>query len=182
MIRFKSKTANRVSAVDGTAAAPSISFSGDAASGMYLISTNNIGWSTAGGNRLTLSTGAFQLNGVNFIFATDSLNDIGASGASRPRDLFLGRKLFLDFTNTGTVGNVTMNKPSGRVNIAAAGTTFTVTNSFVTAASHVLLTFAGNPGNSVVLYAVPAAGSFTVNVSAAITNQTAIDFVVLNAD
>lgn len=94
------------------------------------------------------------------------------------------KSLYLDYTNTATVGAVTINKASGRVNLAAAGTTFTVTNSLVTAASHVFLNADGAPGNvvAVQLYAVPGAGSFTVNAVPAVTNQTAIDFVVVNAD
>jgi hypothetical protein len=90
----------------------------------------------------------------------------------------------MDFTNTGTVGNVTINKPAGRVNLAAAGTTLTLTNSLITAASKVLLQFASAPGNAVGvdLIAVPAAGSCAISVVPAVTNQTAIDFVVINAD
>jgi hypothetical protein len=94
------------------------------------------------------------------------------------------KRLYMDFTNTGTVGNVTINKPAGRVNLAAAGTTLTLTNSLITAASKVLLQFASAPGNAVGvdLIAVPAAGSCAISVVPAVTSQTAIDFVVINAD
>jgi len=93
-------------------------------------------------------------------------------------------KLYIDYTNTGTVGSVTINKAAGRVNLAAAGTTLTVTNSLVTANSHIFLNADSAPGNVVAVqfFAVAGAGSFTVNAVPAITNQTAIDFFVVNAD
>lgn len=92
--------------------------------------------------------------------------------------------LYLDYTNTATVGNVTINKPSGRVNLGAGGTTLTLTNSLITAASHIFLNADGAPGNIVAVqfYAVAAAGSATINAVPAITNQTAIDFFIVNAD
>ena len=91
-------------------------------------------------------------------------------------------KLYLDYTNTGTVGAVTINKAAGRVNMAAAGSTFTVTNSLVTANSLIELTAASDPGNTVTLYAVAAAGSFTVNARPAVTSQTAINFTIISTD
>lgn len=107
-------------------------------------------------------------------------NGVGALGKAA-----LGwKQLFIDYTNTATVGNVTINKASGRVNLGAGATTLTVQNTLVTAASHIFLNSDGAPGNlvAVLFYAVPAAGSFTVNAVPAVTNQTAIDFFVVNAD
>lgn len=93
-------------------------------------------------------------------------------------------RIYLDYTNTATVGDVTINKAAGRVNLAAAGTSLTLTNSTVTAKSHCFLNADGAPGNvvAVQLYAVPSAGSLTVNAVPAVTNQTAIDFFCVNAD
>lgn len=117
------------------------------------------------------------------------VNEAAGTGTLRVFNLGASAKgnvgqIFVDYTNTATVGNVTINKASGRVNMAALGATFTVTNSLVTAASHIFLNADGAPGNAVAvqLYAVPAAGSFTVNAVPAVTNQTAIDFFVVNAD
>lgn len=91
------------------------------------------------------------------------------------------RQLFLDYTNTATVGDVTMNKASGTVNLGAAGTTLTLTNSLITANSRIMLTLASNPGVAIgSLYAVPAAGSCTINVTTAVVNQTKIAFEVIN--
>ena len=91
------------------------------------------------------------------------------------------KQLFLDYTNTATVGDVTMNKTSGTVNLGAGGTTLTLTNSLITANSRIMLTLASNPGVAIgSLYAVPAAGSCTINTTAAVANQVAITFEVIN--
>ena len=89
--------------------------------------------------------------------------------------------LRLDYTNTATVGAVTIDKASGRVRIAAAGTSVVVTNSLVTAASHVFVVASTNDATARVTSVVPAAGSFTV-YTAAVTAETTFDFLVVNAD
>lgn len=93
-------------------------------------------------------------------------------------------KLYLDYTDTATVGNVTINKASGTVNLGAGGTSLVLTNSFATAASKVYLNADGAPGNivAVQLYGVPAAGNITINAIPAVTNQTAINFLIINSD
>jgi hypothetical protein len=89
--------------------------------------------------------------------------------------------LRLDYTNTATVDAVTIDKASGRVNIAAAGTAVVVTNSLVTAASHVFVVASTADATARVTSVVPAAGSFTIN-TVACTAQTSFDFLVINAD
>jgi hypothetical protein len=91
-------------------------------------------------------------------------------------------KLYIDYTNTGTVGAVTINKAAGRVNIAASGTSVVVTDSVVTAASHVFGVISTNDATATLKNIVPAAGSFTITLTAATTAQTSIDFFVVNAD
>lgn len=83
-------------------------------------------------------------------------------------------------TAAGTTGNQTINKPAGTVNIAAAGTTVTVTNSLVTANSHVFTTIGTNDATARIANVVPAAGSFVVNLTAAATAEVRIDFFVVN--
>lgn len=85
-------------------------------------------------------------------------------------------------TNTaaGTTGNQTINKTSGTVNIAAAGTTVTVTNSLVTANSIVFAVIRTNDATATIKNVVPAAGSFTINLNAAATAETSIGFFVIN--
>jgi len=104
-----------------------------------------------------------------------ALSNLGLRAAGSPNDFAL------DFTNTATVGNVTINKASGTVNLGAGGTTLTLTNSLITANSRIMLTLASNPGVAIgSLYAVPAAGSCTINVTTAVVNQTKIAFEVIN--
>ncbi|MFC0773036.1 hypothetical protein [Terrimonas alba] len=93
-----------------------------------------------------------------------------------------GNQIILPATNTaaGTTGNQTINKASGTVNIAASGTTVTVTNSLVSANSIVIATIRTNDATAYVKNVVPAAGSFTINLGAAATNEVSIGFVVFN--
>lgn len=83
-------------------------------------------------------------------------------------------------TTAGTTGNRTINKMAGTVNIAAAGTSVTVTNSFVTANSLVFCTLRTNDSTAWIKNVVPAAGSFTVNLGAAATGEVSIGFMVIN--
>ncbi len=82
-------------------------------------------------------------------------------------------------TAPGTTGNQTINKPAGRVNIAAAGTTVTVTNSVVTANSIVLAVAATADATARVTSVVPAEGSFVIN-TVAVTAETAFNFLVIS--
>lgn len=81
-------------------------------------------------------------------------------------------------TAPGTTGNQTINKPAGRVNIAAAGTTITVTNSLVSANSMILVTIAKNDTTARIANVVAAAGSFVINIVAT-TAEVSIDFLVI---
>lgn len=104
-----------------------------------------------------------------------ALSNLGLRAAGSPNDFAL------DFTNTATVGDVTMNKASGTVNLGAGGTTLTLTNSLITTSSRIMLTLASNPGVAIgSLYAVPTAGSCTINVTTAVVNQTKISFEIIN--
>ncbi|MCK5132050.1 MAG: hypothetical protein KAR40_07870 [Candidatus Sabulitectum sp.] len=90
--------------------------------------------------------------------------------------------LFMDYTNTATVGNVTIDKASGRVNITAAASSITVTNNKVKAASKVFCEICENDATAWIKNVVPAAGSFTINLGAAATANTAVNFFVVGAD
>jgi hypothetical protein len=83
-------------------------------------------------------------------------------------------------TASGTTGNQTINKTSGTVNIAAAGTTVTVTNSLVTASSIVYAVIRTNDATATIKNVVPAAGSFVINLGAATTAEVSIGFFVIN--
>jgi hypothetical protein len=97
-----------------------------------------------------------------------------------------GKLVFLATDNSGSPGNTTINKASGRAAIASGASTVTVTNSLVSATSivHVQLeTSAAGIGGLVV---VPGSGSFTVTSvsgTGVVTVTTAItkfSFVVFN--
>ena len=85
--------------------------------------------------------------------------------------------VYYDFTNTapGTNGNQTINKPTGRVNIAAVGSTVTVTNNLVTAATNIWAQLATNDATATgIKCVIPAAGSFAITLNAASTGAVAI--------
>ena len=130
---------------------------------------------TSGVGRWKISTGG-HLQGVS-----DNLYDIGANGANRPRDLFLSKRIFLDYTNTATIGHVTINKPTGRINVAAGTATVGVSNSFVTAASHVFVQGSSNDVTARVNNVITDSTGFTVNYTAP-TGGMSMDFLVINAD
>jgi len=83
-------------------------------------------------------------------------------------------------TAGGTTGNQTINKPSGTVNIAAAGTTVTVTNSLVSTSSIVIAVVRTNDTTAYIKNVVPGAGSFVINLGAAATAEVSIGFIVNN--
>ena len=83
-------------------------------------------------------------------------------------------------TAPGTTGNQTINKPTGRVNIAAAGTTITVTNNLVTANSHVIAWLdTAADATAKTCIAVAGSGSFVVTLNAAATGEVPIGFLVV---
>lgn len=80
---------------DGTAAAPAYAFRTSATAGFFMSAANQIDLSTA-------STARWRWNASgHYLAVSDNSFDIGASGANRPRDLFLARNALLD--NTGPV-------------------------------------------------------------------------------
>lgn len=85
-------------------------------------------------------------------------------------------------TDVGTTGNVTINKLSGTVNIAAgAGTAgVTVTNSLVNANSIVYAVARTNDATCSVKNVVPGAGSFVLRTTDNCTAETSFGFLVTN--
>lgn len=141
----------------------------------------------------------YDENSHNFamdVFATRLrvLRDIGESSPSllgefdASGNLFMGGyvsattgiRVAATLTAAGTTGNQTINKPSGRVNFAAAATSLTVTDSLVTTSSLVLAVLQTNDATARIANVVPASGSFTINLTAAATAETACAFFVVN--
>lgn len=157
-------------APDGLISAPGYSFTSATGTGFYI-----------GSGILRLSIGGANTLG----FPSTGVQPGAGAGTADLGGVSVGfRKLYIDYTNTATVGAVTINKAAGRVNLGAGGTSLVLTNSFITAASHVVLQLSSAPGNAVavMLIAVAGAGSVTITATPAVTNQTAIDFFVVNAD
>ena len=91
-------------------------------------------------------------------------------------------KITVNATNTAgwTTGNQTINKTSWTVNIAAAWTAVTVTNSLVTTSSIVLTNLRTNDATATIKNVVPWSGSFVINLWAAATAEVSIWFFVIN--
>lgn len=83
-------------------------------------------------------------------------------------------------TAAATTGNRTIDKPSGTVNIAAAGTTVTVTNSLCTTASIVYAIVRTGDATAYVKNTVPGNGSFVINLGAAAGAEISVGFLVIN--
>lgn len=122
----------------------------------------------------TVATNTLPTDLVFFTTTTNSLTEqlrIKANGG-----------IVVPATNTagGTTGNQTINKTSGTVNIAAAGTTVTVTNSLVTTSSIVLCVIRTNDSTATLKNVVPGSGSFVITLTAGATAETSVGFVVIN--
>lgn len=81
-------------------------------------------------------------------------------------------------TPAATTGNQTINKPNGSVNIAAGGTTVTVTNSIVNANSLIIAVANTNDATCSVKNVVAGVGSLVINMDAACTGETRVAFWV----
>jgi hypothetical protein len=111
-------------------------------------------------------------NGAAFYGTTDNTTTLG-----KPSFGWSGLYLSSTVTAPGTTGNQTINKPTGRVNIAAAGSSITVTNNLVSTSSHVIAWVATNDSTALIKNVVPGSGSFVVTLNAATTGETAIGFL-----
>lgn len=83
-------------------------------------------------------------------------------------------------TPLGTTGDVTINKPSGTVNIEATSASVQVTNNTVTADSLIFVTKRTNDTACFVNYVAAATGSFTIVMTTNCTATTSIGFLVTN--
>jgi hypothetical protein len=142
-------------------------------------------------NRFNESNTSFLHSGstdVYNLYSQSNTNRVGM-GTGTPLEklhvvgnIFSTGKIVQDATNTapGTTGNQTINKPTGSVNIAASGTTVTVTNSYCTASSIVYAVIRNDDATASIKNVVPSSGSFTINLSAAATAEISIGFIIFN--
>ncbi len=83
-------------------------------------------------------------------------------------------------TAAATTGNQTIQTMVGTVNVAATGTTVTVTNATVTTSSQVFAVTRTNDTVCSVKNVVPGAGSFVINLTAACNAETSIGWWIIN--
>ncbi len=124
-----------------------------------------------------------KTSGTAFTFPFTIANgSITAATINVLPSLQLGSDICLDRTITaaGTTGNQTINKTSGRVNIAAGGSTLTVTNSLCTANSIVVATIGTNDATGTIKNVVPGAGSFVITLTATATAELAVNWIIVN--
>jgi hypothetical protein len=134
------------------------------------------------------TTGKFVGAATGTYFAVNSVGsvaynylDFQKNGLTRFQVDSTGKNTFAStITAGGTTGDQTINKPSGTVNIAAAGTTVTVTNSLVSTSSIVVAVVRTNDTTAYIKNVVPSAGSFVITLGAACTSETSIGFIVYN--
>lgn len=88
-------------ASDGSAAAPSYSFASQTNTGMYYASST-IRLAVGGVDILTTAAAGLTTT-VPVLFSPDNGVDIGATGATRPRSVYLGTSLLIQ-SNTGLIG------------------------------------------------------------------------------
>lgn len=139
-----------------------------------------------GGAAVTLGSQGFG-NGT-FIKVDDATNSYeftnGTQDATFDVDGINNYKLRRTITAAGTTGNRTINRPNGSVNFAAGASTLVVTNSIVidTAGSQstIIATAQTADATCAVKNVVPAAGSFTITMTAACTAETRVAFWVFN--
>jgi len=144
------------------------------------------------GNTITAfnssTTGKAVLAATGTYFAVNSVGsvaynylDFQKNGLTRFQVDSTGKNTFAStITTGGTTGNQTINKPSGTVNIAAAGTNVTVTNSLVSTSSIVVAVVRTNDTTAYIKNVVPSAGSFIITLGAAATSEVSIGFIVYN--
>lgn len=144
--------------------------------------TSGRGWGLQAGGVLGWAPGADASDVPDVGVArvnTDKL-EVNSGVAGEVRDLAL-RQLCPDFTNTATVGAVTINKSAGRAIVGAGASSVVVTNSLVTTDSQVFCTIAVNDATATIKNCVAGAGSFTITLTAAATANSPVNFLVLNS-
>tara|TARA_R110000851_G_C12928772_1_gene551053 strand:- start:188 stop:577 length:390 start_codon:yes stop_codon:yes gene_type:complete len=78
-----------------------------------------------------------------------------------------------------TTGDVTINKPMGRVSFVTGGTTLVVTNSLATVNSNVFCSVLA-ADTATIKNVIPAAGSFNIILTAGASAELQVAFMVVN--
>ena len=152
----------------GSARFMNIGADGDTGVSIYINAATRWGWSN--------SSDAYV-----FYPTTTNAQDIGASSFIVRSVYAAQHRTDLTITAAATTGDRTINKAAGTVNIAAAGTSVTVTSNLVTANSLVFAVIRTNDSTATIKNVVPGAGSFVITLTAAATAEVSIGFYVVNA-
>lgn len=154
-------------------------------SNVGLESGSGSGTDKNGGN-IRITPGISTGTGVSGTFSVWTAGQ-GATGAglntatNRFEISALGAILFPStITTVGTTATQTIDKPSGRVNVAAAASSVTVNNSLCTTNSLVFVTVGSNDGTATIKNCVPGTGSFVITLTAAATAECKINFLVID--
>ena len=142
------------------------------------------------GGRFSWSSGAPDADAVDLVLARAAAGQLLLStdnittGTGIIGSATIGLKqVFFDYTNTGTVGAVTINKASGRAIIAAGASSVVITNSLVTAAAGCFATLQANDTTGLyVRSCITGAGTMTIATTANATANLPVDFFIVNHD
>lgn len=184
--------------------APAYSFTGDTDTGWGWRAGNIISGISGGAeffrvftNGTSILNATLQIGGATRGMVFNSADNLGGSddaGVARNAAAkvevntgtkgtladFAFRQLYPDFTNTSTVGAVTINKSAGKAIVGLGTASTVVTNSLVTANSQVICTINSNDATAILKNCTPTAGSFTITTTANATADTNVAFLVLN--
>ena len=117
---------------------------------------------------------------VNFFYTQDGVT---LSGSLQYNQITAAGGLRESYTDTTSVpGAATINKPAGRVKLAAGQTTLIVTSSYAFLTSLINLTVEGAAFDATAtrFQVTPANGSFTITANAAATAAITLAFDILN--
>lgn len=130
----------------------------------------------------TLSTAAIILGITQALDATDwvvSVNSAIGGGTSLLALTYAGSIVVPTTDSSGIPGAATINQVSGRSAIAAGASSAVITNSLVTAASHVFISPQSRDATGLLPLGVAGAGSLTLSTVANCTGTLIIDWFVL---
>lgn len=141
-----------------------------------------------------LSLPSSPVGSIPFVFtdgatiATDVVNffytqaGVGLTGTLQNLQLTVAGGIRQTYTDTTTTpGAVTINKPSGRIKMAAGQTSIVVTSQFAFLSSIIRAAIEGAfDATATRLQVTPANGSFTITANAACTTALVINFDILN--
>lgn len=176
-------TADQIQTGAGAVSAVAVGPAGDMDTGIYWSALNTFNLATGGTLRLTISaTGAAVFTGSLSIPTSTLLSIGGTTLYELPAGILNISAMIAQpgTDSTGTPGNATINKATGKSSIALGAASVTITNSLCSAASRVMITPHARDATCVDLIAVPGAGSFVVSGAAAATADLPFSWEVSN--